>query len=60
MGFLGGLFSMALDVIETPIAIVKDVVTLGGALTDEDEPYTAQKIGELSDDYDCFKMNLKD
>ena len=28
-------------VIETPIAVVKDVATLGGSLTDEDEPYTA-------------------
>ncbi len=28
-------------VIETPIAIVADVVTLGGAITDKDEPYTA-------------------
>lgn len=28
-------------VIETPIAVVKDIATLGGSLTDEDEPYTA-------------------
>ena len=31
-------------VVETPIAIVADVVTMGGALTDKDEPYTATAI----------------
>jgi hypothetical protein len=31
-------------VVETPIAIVADVVTLGGACTDKDEPYTATAL----------------
>jgi len=31
-------------VIETPIAIVADVVTMGGVLTDKDEPYTAATL----------------
>lgn len=31
-------------VIETPIAIAADVVTMGGALTDKNEPYTATAI----------------
>ena len=31
-------------VIETPIAIAADVVTMGGALTEKDEPYTASAI----------------
>ena len=31
-------------VIETPIAIVADVVTMGGVLTDKDEPYTASTL----------------
>jgi len=31
-------------VIETPIAIVADVVTMGGVLTDKDEPYTATTL----------------
>ena len=34
-------------VVETPIAVVKDVVTMGGALTDEDEPYTAQSLKKV-------------
>lgn len=35
-------------VIETPVALVKDVVTLGGACTDEDKPYTAQALEKVS------------
>lgn len=36
-------------VIETPIAVVADVVTLGGSLTDKDEPYTATSVGKVMD-----------
>lgn len=35
-------------VIETPVALVKDVVTMGGAITDEDKPYTAQALEKVS------------
>lgn len=35
-------------VIETPIAIVKDVATLGGALTDKNEPYTATSLKKVA------------
>ena len=31
-------------VVETPVALVADVLTLGGALTDTDEPYTATAL----------------
>lgn len=31
-------------VIETPIAIAADVVTMGGVMTDKDEPYTATAL----------------
>lgn len=31
-------------VVETPIAIAADVVTLGGTLTDKDEPYTSAAV----------------
>ena len=36
-------------VVETPIAVVADVVTLGGALTDKDKPYTATAIEKVVD-----------
>lgn len=34
-------------VVETPVAIVADVVTMGGALTDKDEPYTASAVKKV-------------
>jgi hypothetical protein len=34
-------------VVETPVAMVADVVTLGGALTDRDKPYTAEAIEDV-------------
>lgn len=36
-------------VIETPIAVVADVVTLGGVLTDTDKPYTATALEKVVD-----------
>ena len=34
-------------VVETPLAIVADVVTLGGVCTDKDEPYTATALKDV-------------
>jgi hypothetical protein len=31
-------------VVETPIAIAADVLTIGGSITDKDEPYTATAL----------------
>ena len=31
-------------VVETPIAVAADMLTLGGSLTDKDEPYTATSL----------------
>lgn len=55
MGLFGSLIKLTMDVIETPVAIVKDVATLGGALTEQDTPYTAQKLQDLGDDWQDMK-----
>jgi hypothetical protein len=34
-------------VVETPLSIAADVVTLGGSLTDKDEPYTATAVSKV-------------
>lgn len=34
-------------VIVTPVSIAADVVTMGGAMTDKDEPYTATALREV-------------
>lgn len=36
-------------VIETPIALAKDVLTLGGAITEQDEPYTVTSLKKVFD-----------
>lgn len=44
-GIIGNLTKAVVGlVIEAPIAIVADVVSMGGLLTDKDEPYTASAI----------------
>lgn len=36
-------------VVETPLAVVADAVTLGGTLTDKKEPYTATAVSKVYD-----------
>ena len=44
-GILGDLTKAVVGVvIETPIAIAADIVTMGGVMTDKDELYTATAI----------------
>ena len=44
-GILGDLTKAVVGVVvETPIAIVADVVTMGGAVNERHEPYTATAI----------------
>lgn len=59
MGIIGKLIGLALDIVETPIAVIKDAATLGSQLTDEGEPYTERKLQELRDDYKDLKDQLK-
>lgn len=60
MGFFGSLTKLALDVIETPIAIVKDVATLGGSITEQSKSYTAKKLDDIGNNYDKMKDSLED
>jgi len=45
--FLGSVAKAALGVVTIPVGVVADVVTMGGALTDQDEPYTAKAISDV-------------
>lgn len=36
-------------VVQTPIAVVADVFTLGGALNDTKQPYTAEAMSKVMD-----------
>jgi len=43
VGFFGKILDAAVNVVVAPIDVVKDVATMGGALTDQDKPYTLQR-----------------
>ena len=43
----GELLKAAVGVVVLPVSLAADVVTLGGALTDKEEPYTVSNIEEV-------------
>ncbi len=52
-GLISGLTKAVVGVVvETPIAIAADVVTMGGALTDKKEPYTATAVKKVAKNVD--------
>lgn len=46
---IGKLVGAVIDVALTPVEVVKDVVTLGGAITDQSKPYTLQRLEKAFD-----------
>lgn len=50
MSLFSALVKVAVDVATLPVAVVKDVFTLGGVATEQDKPYTAQKLQQIKDD----------
>ena len=46
-GIFESLVKAAVGVVTVPVAVVADVVTMGGALTDKDKPYTAEAISDV-------------
>ena len=50
MSFFSAFVKVVVDVATLPVDVVKDVVTLGGAITDPDKTYVSQKIQQIKDD----------
>lgn len=48
---LGKLFKAGVGLVTLPVAVVKDVLTLGGVCTGQGS-YVAQKIEEIEEDLD--------
>ena len=46
-GLIESLAKAAVGVVTLPVAVVADVITLGGALTEKDEPYTASAASDI-------------
>lgn len=49
MGLLGSLLKTAINVATLPVSIIKDVVTVGGTLTDKEKPYTEERSEKISE-----------
>ena len=50
MKFFGQVVRTVVNTVLLPVAIVKDVCTLGGIATDEPEPYIVQALERLKDE----------
>ncbi len=48
-GILDNLTRAALGVLTLPLEVTSDVVTLGGALTDQDETYTGKRLRQIGE-----------
>ncbi len=46
-GMLESIVKAAAAVVTVPVAVVADVVTLGGTLSDKDKPYTADAVSDF-------------
>jgi len=60
MGFFKKLAKTAIDAATTPIAVAADLATLGGVLTDQDDPYTVKKLKQLEEDWEEVRESLDD
>ena len=60
MTMFGSLLKAALAPVDIAVGVAADVVTMGGALTDQDKPYTAQAAERLMDNVeDVFEPEDK-
>jgi hypothetical protein len=51
-GFIESIAKAATAVVTVPVSVVADSITLGGSLTDKDQPYTVDALED-------FMANLK-
>lgn len=52
MGLFSKLAKLAIHTATIPVDAVRDIVTLGGAITDKDQPYLVDKVDKMLDDVD--------
>ena len=50
MSLFGQIVRTVINVATLPVAVVKDVATLGGNLTEQDESYTEQHLDKLKEE----------
>jgi hypothetical protein len=49
---LNNMARLAVNVVTAPVAVAADIVTLGGALNDRDEPYILTQADKILDNLD--------
>ncbi len=47
MSLFGKLVRTTINLATLPVAVVKDAVTLGGVASEQDKPYTIQKLDQI-------------
>lgn len=50
MSLFGRIVRTAVNVAVLPVAVVKDVVTIGGTLNDKRKPYTTKQLERIKDE----------
>lgn len=50
MKIFGQLVRTVVNVATLPVAVVKDVFTLGGVATENGQPYTVEKLKQIKDE----------
>lgn len=60
MSIFGKLLKTGLDLALTPVEVVKDIATLGGAITDRHESHTTSKLKQLGRDVEEIRDELDD
>ena len=49
-GIFGKFVAFGINTITLPVAVAKDVITLGGVSTGQRTPYTVQKLQQIKDE----------
>lgn len=60
MGLLGRLIKTTIHTVTAPIEIAKDVVTLGGLCTGQDQSYTEKRLKQIAKDGTEVVKELED
>lgn len=60
MGLFKQITKTGIDIATTPVEIIKDVTTFGGALTEQDLPYTIKRLKEICEDIDDLPDSIDD
>jgi hypothetical protein len=58
MGFFSKLVKAGIDTVSLPVAIIKDVATLGGAIFGNERTYTGKKLEDIGEDIEEAKDEL--